>query len=265
MDELDLIENKDKYNVIINNFEGPLDLLIFLINKNKMNIFDISLSELTDKYIEYLEQMAETNLEIETEFLVMASNLLYIKSKKLVPASLPEEIDDDELIESELLMRIIEYKKYKEKQQEFNQKYTINFGTFEKMPENIKIKRKVDISNIVDKNELLNMYLEVERKNIEKINDKAINVENITMHEKITIKSKVKQIIAYLLKKTSFIFNNMYDREKEKPAEIVTAFLSILELSRLQHVKLTQKEMFGDILVKKGTVDNLDLSKLIEQ
>lgn len=254
----------DKYSLSITNFEGPLDLLLFLINKNKMNIFDISLAELTDKYIEYLEKMGETNLDIETEFLVMASNLLYIKSKKLVPASLPEEENDDEMLESEILMRIIEYKKYKEKQEEFNDKYSLNFGTFEKMPENIKTKRKVDLSNIVDKNELLNMYLELQRRNLEKINTKASSVGDIAIHEKVTIKSKVKQIISFLLKKASFIFGNMYDAKKEKPIEVVTAFLSILELSRLKHVEIEQKNMFGDIVVKKMKVDNLDLS-LIEE
>lgn len=255
---------EDKYKLVITNFEGPLDLLLFLINKNKMNIFDISLVELTDRYIEYIEQIVDKNLDIETEFLVMAANLLYIKSKKLIPASEPEEDIDEEMLEAEILMRIIEYKKYKEKQEEFNQRYSVNFGTFEKMPENIKVKKEIDLKSVVDKNILMKMYLEVQKRNLEKENTKAKNMDNLVLHEKVTIRSKVNQIISYLIKKTSFIFGKMYDCKKEKPTEIVTAFLSILELSRLKHIKLEQKDMFGDILVKKMKMDNIDLS-LIEE
>ena len=100
-----------KYKLKLENFEGPLDLLCHLIDKNKMDIYDINLSEITDQYIEYINQMEKMNLEITSEFLVMASTLLYIKSKNL----LPNQVEDEkELTEEELLQRIIEYKKYKE-------------------------------------------------------------------------------------------------------------------------------------------------------
>ena len=79
------ILNKEKYNVVLQNFEGPMDLLLYLISKHKMNIFDISLSELTDKYIEYLNQLTEYNIEITSEFIVMAATLLDIKAKRLMP------------------------------------------------------------------------------------------------------------------------------------------------------------------------------------
>ena len=100
-----------KYSIKIDNFEGPLDLLIYLIEKNKMDIYDIHLAEITDQYIEYLNAMEKLNLEIASEFLVMASSLLYLKSKRLLPK---EEEDTEELTEEELIRRIIEYKKYKE-------------------------------------------------------------------------------------------------------------------------------------------------------
>ena len=114
------------YTVEINNFEGPLDLLCFLISKNKMNIFDISLSEITDEYIAYLDHMQSMNLDIATEFLVMASNLLYIKSKKLLPVIEPEDDEEEnELTEEQLINRILEYKQYKEKLEDFKKMYAI--------------------------------------------------------------------------------------------------------------------------------------------
>ena len=100
-----------KYAIKIDNFEGPIDLLCHLIDKNKMDIYDINLSEITDQYIEYLKEQERLNLEIASEFLVMASTLLYLKSKKLLPK---QEEEEEELTEEELIRRIIEYKKFKE-------------------------------------------------------------------------------------------------------------------------------------------------------
>ena len=109
-----LNNDTEKYNLVIKNFEGPLDLLLFLITKNKMNIFDISLSELTDKYIEYLHDMTEKNIDIASSFIVMASTLLDIKARKLLPELEPEEDDEEHITEEEMINRIIQYKKYKE-------------------------------------------------------------------------------------------------------------------------------------------------------
>ena len=95
----------NRYAIKIDNFEGPLDLLCHLIDKNKMNINDINLTEITDQYVDYINKMEEMNLEVTSEFIIMASTLIYLKSKSL----LPKEVDDEEEIsEEELLRRIIE-------------------------------------------------------------------------------------------------------------------------------------------------------------
>ena len=101
----------NKYAIKLENFEGPLDLLCTLIEKNKMNIYDINLNEITDQYIDYINKMEEMNLEITSEFLIMASTLLYLKSKNLLPN---KKDDEEEITEEELIRRIIEYKKYKD-------------------------------------------------------------------------------------------------------------------------------------------------------
>ena len=119
-----------QYAIKIENFEGPLDLLCHLIDKNKMNIYDINLSEITDQYIKYLNEMEKLNLEIASEFLVMASTLLYLKSKKLLPKQNEEE---EELTEEELINRIIEYKKFKEISKTLKQNYLIYSNRFFKV------------------------------------------------------------------------------------------------------------------------------------
>ena len=135
--------NTESYNLVIKNFEGPLDLLIFLITKNKMNIFDISLSELTDKYVEYLNEMTEQNIEIASSFIVMASTLLDIKARKLLPELEPEDDEEEHITEEEMINRIIQYKKYKEISEKINDMYSENFGAFSKPFEKIKYKSKV--------------------------------------------------------------------------------------------------------------------------
>ena len=116
-----------KYAIKIDNFEGPLDLLCHLIDKNKMNIYDINLSEITDQYLEYLNAMEKMNLEIASEFLVMASTLLYLKSKNLLPK---QEEEEEEITEEELIRRIIEYKKFKEISKVFKENYLIYANRF---------------------------------------------------------------------------------------------------------------------------------------
>ena len=262
-EELNL-DGKVKYKIVIDNFEGPFDLLCFLISKNKMDIFDIPLSEITDKYIEYLENMQELDMDIATEFLVMATTLLYLKSKKLLPIAEPEESEEMEITEEELMARLVRYKKYKEKQEELRQMYEQNFGTFEKMPEKIKTKLNIDYSKLFSLQDMLMFYSGVLGRNKEKINVKAEDVERIAIYEKVTIKSKVKQIVDIFKKKTTFIFNKVFSLKENKRIDVVTAFLSILELSRLKNVKISQDKMFGDITVKKLNEKEIDLSMVEE-
>ena len=133
----------NKYAIKIENFEGPLDLLCHLIDKNKMDIYDIRISEIADQYIEYINAMEQANLEVTSEFLVMASTLLYIKSKGLLPTGVENE---EELTEEQLIERIIEYKKYKEITKKFKEGYTEFSKRFFKFAELIELpKQKIEI------------------------------------------------------------------------------------------------------------------------
>ena len=133
------------YSVKTNDFECPLYLLCHLIDKNKMNICDIDISNITDQYIQYLNAMEELDLEIASEFVIMASTLLYLKSKTLLPVLENVEEEEKELTEEELLRRIIEYKKYKEMSKKFKEMFLENNKRFYNLPLQIELpKQKIE-------------------------------------------------------------------------------------------------------------------------
>ncbi len=260
-----IFNNNNEYKVVIDNFEGPLDLLLFLISKNKMNIFDISLSDLTDKYIEYLNEMSDLNLDIASSFVVMASTLLDIKSKKLIPEL--EEKSDDDLTEQDIISRIIEYKIYKEISETVNNMYLSNFGTFDKPIEKIKFTKLVEYTGETFKKEqIYNIYKDILNRNINKINLKAKEIEKLTLYEKVTVKDKAKQIITYLENNDHLIFNKLFNTQNVENIEVVTAFLGTLELTKLRQIYVNQQEQFSDIYITKNnnTQIKYDLSIIAE-
>lgn len=236
-----------KYAIKIDNFEGPLDLLCHLIDKNKMNIYDINLSEITDQYIDYLKEQESLNLEIASEFLVMASTLLFLKSKNLLPK---QEEDQEELTEEELIRRIIEYKKFKEISKALKENYLIYSNRYFNRQEEIELpKRKIEKE--YDKELLPEIYKQLVERNNEKINQNAKNIEKIAITDNYTVASKVKEMFKVLVKQKRFVFNKLFSINKHNKQEVVTAFSGLLELSRRSKVETTQEKLFGDITVEK--------------
>ena len=236
----------NKYKVKIENFEGPLDLLCHLIDKNKMNICDIKISEITDQYISYLNAMEKLNLEIASEFLIMASTLLYLKSKTL----LPTEVDpEEELTEEELLRRIIEYKKYKEITKKFKELVEQNEKKVFKNPEVIELPKQ-QLENKYTQEMISKTYQELIERNAQKLNENAKNIEKIAITDTYTVESKVKVMFKELIRKRRFIFNTLFSLKKCNNQEVVTAFTGLLELSRRSKVITNQEEIFGDITVE---------------
>ena len=238
----------NKYALKLENFEGPLDLLIHLIDKNKMDIYDVNLSEITDQYIEYINEMERQNLDVTSEFLVIASSLVYIKSKEL----LPKEVEDEaELTEEELLRRIIEYKKYKEISKKFKEMYQQNNKRFFKLPEKIELPKQ-KIERDYSSELLFENYKRLMENYESKMNRNAENIEKIAIRDTYSVTSKVKEIFRALSKKPSFVFNKMFSVKTKPRAEVVTAFTGLLELTRRSKVTATQEELFGDIVVEKA-------------
>lgn len=248
----------NKYAIKIENFEGPLDLLCHLIDKNKMNIYDIKISEIADQYIEYINAMEEANLEVTSEFIIMASTLLYIKSKGLLPNQVENE---EELTEEQLIERIIEYKKYKEITSKLKENYLEFSRRFFKIAEIIELpKQKLEVEYTPDI--LPQIYQSIVERNNEKVNQNAKNIEKIAITEKYTVASKVKEMFKELIKKPKFVFNKLYSISKCNKQEVVTAFNGLLELSRRNKVKTTQEELFADITVERAKNDSfVDASK----
>ena len=260
-----ILKNRVGYKFTLDNFEGPLDLLLHLISKNKMNIFDISLSKLTDEYVAYINNLSEQNIEVASEFIVMASTLLDIKARKLLPQIEPSEDEEEEITEEDIINQIIEYKKYKEISQIISSMYNEYFGSFEKSMEKIKFKRKVEYTGQdLDKDEILNIYQDVINRNKNKINKKSNEINKIAMYEKITVKDKVSQIVNYLNVNDQMVFNEVFNINDLNNIEVVTAFLGVLELSKLKQVELEQSYLFSDINVtkKEGKDISVDLSKM---
>lgn len=236
-----------KYTLNLDNFQGPLDLLCNLIEKNKMNIYDIKLDEITDQYLEYLNKAKELNLEIASEFVSMASTLLYIKSKKLLPGKDDEE---EEISEDELIRRIIEYKKYKDITEKLRKNFEKYSNRLYKFPEDIELPKQ-QLEEEYEQNIISKIYEELWNKNQNKVNENAKNIEKIAITESYSVSDKVKEIFKVLVKRPKFVFNKLFSLKEKPKEEVVTAFSGVLELSRRNKIIAEQEETFGDITISK--------------
>lgn len=238
----------NKIQIRIENFEGPLDLLCHLIDKNKMDIYDINLNEITDQYIDYINQMEKEKLAISSEFLIMASTLLLIKSKGLLPNS--DNDVEEELTEEELIRRIIEYKKYKEITSKLREMYDTYSDRIFRMQENIELPKQ-NLEKTFEKEVIVNLYRDAIERFENKKNINAQNIERIAIKDTYTVGSKVKEMFRELIRKPRFVFNKMYTLSKCNKVEVVTAFTGLLEMSRRNKVITEQDELFGDITVER--------------
>ena len=238
----------NKYEIKIDNFEGPLDLLCHLIEKNKLDIFEVKISDITDQYIDYINAMEEMNLEASSEFLIMASTLLYLKSKTLLPK---ETEDEEELTEEELLKRIIDYKKYKEISKKLKENYEIYSKRIFKLPDEIKLPKQ-QLERNYEKSIISEMYEKIVNNNKVRINKNAKNIQKIAITDTYTVGSKVKDMYRELVKNKKFVFNRLFSLKKHNKNEVVTAFTGLLEMSRRSKVLTEQNELFGDITVVKN-------------
>lgn len=241
-----------KIELKLDNFTGPIDLLCYLIEKNQMDIYQVNISQITDQYVAYIQEQQKLNLEIASEFLVMASNLLLIKSKALLPK---ETEDEAELTEEELIRRILEYKRYKEISRVFRKRISIFADRVYKVPEKIILpEQELEINYTQD--DIVKMYKKLVDRVENRKNEYADNLEKIAIHDNFSVADKTKQIMRELKNRPKLIFGKAFKLGVNSKEEIVTAFSGVLELSKTNKINTKQEKTFGDITITKANQNN---------
>ena len=237
-------------NFIINDFEGPLDLLLHLIKTSKMDIYDIKIEEITKQYLDFINRMNELNLDVASEYLVMASELTLIKSKMLLPRQDEEEEEEDP--RRELVDRLVEYQRYKDMIDEFKSLEKERKDIFTKDPMNLldysdPIKNDGDITleNLV---EALNKFFQ--RKEDEK------PLETKIARKEILVTDRTNEIRSLLKKKRKVSFFDLFEiRTREY---VVVTFLSILEMAKEGEITIIQEDNFNNITVNYKEGEKVD-------
>jgi segregation and condensation protein A len=237
-------------NIKIDAFEGPMDLLLHLIKKAEVDIYDIPISEITEQYIGYLKKMEELDLNIASEFLVMAATLLEIKSQMLLPKkkTVDDKISADMDPRQELVEKLVEYKKYKEFAEKLKYIETDNFVYF-KPPEIIEDIENVEImfKNITLEN-LMHAFKKIVNTYENKFNKRSAIPRDIDFDE-YRIEDKMSDIQRLLQKSKRVSFSCFFEGAENK-LEIIVIFLAMLELIKLKHISVIQYNNFGDIVIE---------------
>lgn len=234
----------------IENFEGPFDLLFHLIEKNQFSIYDIPINIITDQYMEYLFAVQELDMEVASEFLVMAATLLHIKSRMLLPSKKEEQPEESDPRE-ELVMKLLEYRKFKEFSAILRQREKDWARVYYKLPEIIQVTKKEETLELIP-GELQRIYTELLEKNRKKMNPNVSGMNRIIQHEKVSLRSKMREIIRELLKRSHLKFSELFSLKHKSPTDVITCFMAILELAKLKKVKLEQRKQFDDIYIHKA-------------
>ena len=234
------------YKIKLDVFEGPLDLLLYLVKKDHLNIYDIPIAHVTEQYLKYLELMKLLDLNIAGEFLVMAATLMQIKSKMLLPPDPDSQIAEEEDPRAELIKKLLEYEKFKEIAENLRQKEIGQQEIF-KRP-NAQEKEEVSSDAEVYFEASLFDLINVFSKAMEKIPKETFYQ---VIKDEFTVEEKVHTILHLLLEKSSVRIFELFSQAKNK-IEVVVIFLAILELIRLKEIVAWQKDLFGEIEVGRN-------------
>lgn len=226
----------------LNDFQGPLDLLLYLIRKSEINIYDIPISEITDQYLDILEKNETTSLDNLSEFYLMATTLLYIKSRMLLPVEI-DVVEEAEDPRTDLVAKLIDYQKFKK----ISELMKDRFQERELKEDTVRPKRQIlyndDVWEEVEVADLFTTY-----RSIKKLNDreKIVNLdEEVTINEKITLIDEILSV------KDEFYFDDLIIN-KDSVMEFVCAFLAILDSVKYRVLRVYQSKQYGTILLKRG-------------
>jgi segregation and condensation protein A len=238
-----------EYKVKFEVFEGPLDLLLYLIKKEEVDIYSVNLTKLATQFIEYIEMMRELDLEIAGEFLVMASTLMYIKSRELLPVDQQVEVEgeeDDTDPRWELIRQLVEYKKFKDAAAQLQALESTQENTFPRVagklefePEKPAAKPEVSIFDLLN---AVNAVL----KRFEKLQGGTRDI----FEDKWTVSEKIEYVVRVLTTRERVRFSELFEDATSR-SEVVCTFLALLELIRLKQLVVAQVEDFGEIEIQK--------------
>jgi segregation and condensation protein A len=235
------LEEKTGYTFRLEGFEGPLDLLLHLIQKNELDIFNIPIALVTEQYLEYLRLMKVLNLDIAGEYLLMASTLLHIKSRMLLPRSSEGEEEEEEDPRAELVRRLLEYQKYKQAAGELEKRPLLDRDVFIRLtPDGSREPEEERIE--VNLFELLQAFQEV----LKRVKPEAVH-EVILEH--LSVEDKIQEILAFLEKENrSIAFHHLFPEEASRRVVVVT-LLAILELVKMKRIRIFQMAPFETIRI----------------
>lgn len=243
-----LDEDIEKYNFKLDNYEGPLDLLLDLIKKSKMDIMDIKLATITDQYVLYLNQLDELDMEKASEFLTMAATLLEIKSKSVLPTESVNIEEDD--TEKNLILQIQEYKLLKDASEQLQ--FHENINRLYKNPDDNAGKIHYVLPQMqIDM--LIDSFVEI----MGKFDRKTKNIEPKKIDkDRFTVAEKIASIKDAILIKEKIKFTELFEEDQTK-SELINIFLALLELIKTQIIKVKQSDIFGDIEIFKAGEENV--------
>ncbi|HOC17490.1 MAG TPA: segregation/condensation protein A [Vicinamibacterales bacterium] len=233
----------DSYAVKLDNFEGPLDLLIHLIKRNELNVYDIPIALITGQYLEYLELMRELNLDVAGEFLVMAATLIHIKSRMLLPRPDPAQEDPEEDPREALVRRLLEHQRYKQAAELLHERETLREAQWQRPDgrvapiagEEYEPELEVDLFSLIAA--------------FKSVLERAKHRPKVVLPiEQVSIEARIEQLLARLTGSKACGFEDLFDDVSAK-GDLIVTFLALLEMIRLKLVRVFQAGPFGAIRI----------------
>ncbi len=237
--------SSNEYKVKLEVFEGPLDLLLYLIKKDEVDIYDISIERIAQQYLEFMDSFKVLDLEIAGEFVVMAANLIYIKSRSLLPVHVqpPEEEVDEEDPRWDLIRQLVEYKKFKDAAAQLSQREFEQSNLYTRLPEPEEaVERPLGEVSVFDLIAAFNKILK-------RIEGKTEDLREI-FEENYSVSDKIDFIMKMTASGVTLKFTELFASAASR-TEVVVTFLALLELVRVKQLSLVQGEAFGEIELKR--------------
>ena len=248
-EQSDMLLSSDQYRFKLDNFEGPLDLLLHLIKEAKMDIATVKLADITEQYLNYMQDLKNIDMDRASEFITIAATLIEIKSKKLLPVeqeALPDDEEDDEAI---LLRRLKEYELFKKTGKELKEIEDVN--KFYRAPGKETEKVKIVMKDMVLE-QLLDAFAKLLMKEELKKVAKPDEPKKI-VKDRFTVAEKIISIRNFAKERKRFTFEELFEDDMSK-SELINVFLALLELLKLQTVKVLQSQIFGEIVITANEV-----------